>query len=266
MDNDTIFHICCGNFNIEEAPSIPFEDEGVVRTVAAAPQEPELKQTTALRELVADVALNVNKELSQEISELRHQGTDVDNNNDPAHENAQPSAPSTQTIWQWVTPTFFLRRADVNYLNTKCVWRLHSWPKISEMTEISLFRMALTEQCVRDVLISATKKKIAGDNIILQEFYVYLGCQFFMEFFEGIYDQRLWWSLEPVSIREGAPFYLQKYMALRRFISITSAMRFTNKTSPSFFDRFHDVRQMINNFNETIWRTALPPVSAVSMI
>ena len=27
-------------------------------------------------------------------------------------------------------------------------------------------------------------------------------------------------------------------------------MRFTNKTSPSFLDRFHDVRQMKNNFNE----------------
>ena len=39
-------------------------------------------------------------------------------------------------------------------------------------------------------------------------------------------------------------------MALLRFISITSAMRFTNKPSPSFLDRFHDVRKTINNFNE----------------
>ena len=27
-------------------------------------------------------------------------------------------------------------------------------------------------------------------------------------------------------------------------------MRFTNKTSPSFLDRFHDVQQMLNKFNE----------------
>ena len=33
-------------------------------------------------------------------------------------------------------------------------------------------------------------------------------------------------------------------------IKITSDMRFTNKPSPSFLDRFHDVRQMTNNFNE----------------
>ena len=69
-----------------------------------------------------------------------------------------------------------------------------------------------------------------------------------------------------VSIWEGAPFRLQKYMDLRRFISITSAMRFTNKPSPSFLDRFHDVRQMINNFNEHyLERTILPPGSVSSM-
>ena len=42
---------------------------------------------------------------------------------------------------------------------------------------------------------------------------------------------------------------MQKYMALRQFIPITSDMRFTNKHFPSFLDRFHDVQQMINNFN-----------------
>ena len=42
---------------------------------------------------------------------------------------------------------------------------------------------------------------------------------------------------------------MQKYMELRWFISITSATRFTNKPSPSFLDKFHDVRQMINNLN-----------------
>ena len=43
---------------------------------------------------------------------------------------------------------------------------------------------------------------------------------------------------------------MQKYMSLCQFISITSSMRFTKNPSPSFLDRFHDMRQMINNFNE----------------
>ena len=77
-------------------------------TVAAASQEPERDKTTALHELVADVAPNVNRGLFQDIAELRYQDIEVDNENEPASENTQSSAPATQTIGQWVTPTISL--------------------------------------------------------------------------------------------------------------------------------------------------------------
>ena len=113
-NNSTVFHICCGNFKIEEAPSTPSEDGIVVRTVVAAPQDLKRKRTTALRELVADVTPNVNRGILQEIAELRQQGIKVGDDNEPAPENDQLSAPATQTIGQWVTQTIFPRRADVN--------------------------------------------------------------------------------------------------------------------------------------------------------
>ena len=37
----TVFHICCGNFKIEEAPSTNFEDEIFVMKIVAAHQDPE---------------------------------------------------------------------------------------------------------------------------------------------------------------------------------------------------------------------------------
>ena len=126
----TVFHICCGNFKIEEAPSTTFEDEIVVMIVVAAHQDPERERTTALCELVADVALNIGG-ISQEIAELRHQGIKLDKKNDPSPDNAHLSAPATQTIGQWVTPTICPRRVDVNCRSTKGVWRQHSWPEIS---------------------------------------------------------------------------------------------------------------------------------------
>ena len=137
----------------------------------------------------------------------------------------------------------------MNYHNTKVVWRLLSWPKIYDMTELSLFKIVFPVQWVRGVLVTATIEENSGDEITLQDFYVYLGCYLFMACFEEISDRILWWSPKPASIQEGPPFRLKKYMSLRWFISITSAVRFTNKPSPSFLDRFHDVRQMINNFN-----------------
>ena len=49
---------------------------------------------------------------------------------------------------------------------------------------------------------------------------------------------------------EGAPFRLSEYMSGRRFQNIGVAIRYTNIESPAFLDRFHDVRQMIDAFNE----------------
>ena len=105
-----------------------------------------------------DVATNVNGGLSQEIAELRQQGIKVDNNNEPAPDNAHTRAPVTQTIGQWVIPNIFPRRADVECRKTKGVCRLHIWPENSEMAELSIFRMAFIEKWVRDFLIPATNK------------------------------------------------------------------------------------------------------------
>ena len=114
INNVAVFHICCGKFNIEEAPSTNFECEIFFMTVVTATQDLEREQTTALNESVADVAPNVNIGLLQEIAELRHQGINLDDDNEPAHENAHSSAPATQTIGQWLTPTICPRRADMN--------------------------------------------------------------------------------------------------------------------------------------------------------
>ena len=109
-------------------------------TVVDDHQDPEHERTTAVRESVVDVAPNVGG-LSQEIAELRHQGIEVDDENEPAPDNAHPNAPETQTIRQWVIPTICPRREDVNCRNTKGVWKLYSRTKIYEMMELFLFMM-----------------------------------------------------------------------------------------------------------------------------
>ena len=60
----------------------------------------------------------------------------------------------------------------------------------------------------------------------------------------------MWWSEKPINIFEGAPFRLLEYMSGWRFHNIGAAIRYTNIESPAFLDRFHNVRQMIDAFNE----------------
>ena len=49
---------------------------------------------------------------------------------------------------------------------------------------------------------------------------------------------------------EGAPFRLGDYMSGQRFKRISVAMRYTDVDVLPFLDRFHDIRQMMNSFNE----------------
>ena len=60
----------------------------------------------------------------------------------------------------------------------------------------------------------------------------------------------MWWYEKPINMFEGAPFRLSEYMSGRRLQNVGAAIRYTNIESPAFLDLFHNVRQMINAFNE----------------
>ena len=84
------------------------------------------------------------------------------------------------------------------------------------MDELALFWMCFPEQWVKDVLIPATNNEIEGDALTISELYVYLGCHFFVAYFEGISNRRLLWSSKPITIEE--------YISLHCFNAITSTI------------------------------------------
>ena len=73
-----------------------------------------------------------------------------------------------------------------------------------------------------------TNKYIEGPNMTLQYFHVWLCCHLFMAGFEGIENNKMWWSEKPIDMFEGAPSRLSEYMSGRRFHNIGSAIRYTN--------------------------------------
>ena len=100
IDDNTIFLIVCNNFKVDAAPSIPFEDEAVMSAPVTLPtaQDGERERVTALQTSGDDVLPNIRGAVAQEVAEPRQQGIEVDDNIEPAPENAQPSAPATATI------------------------------------------------------------------------------------------------------------------------------------------------------------------------
>ena len=92
IDNGVIFHITCKNFRVETVGATPFDDEIVV-SAKIAPQEtgPVTVATAGDRLSLHDVAPNIRGVLAEEIAELRQQGVEVDDDNEPAPKNAQPT-------------------------------------------------------------------------------------------------------------------------------------------------------------------------------
>jgi hypothetical protein len=124
------------------------------------------------------------------------------------------------------------------------------WDVIADMAELDLFRMCFPEEYIADVLIPETSKGLQR-KMDLHEFYVFLGCIFCMSFFVGIDNRADWWSTSPIDIMSCAPFCLNAYMTRERFDEIMLALKYTNEEVPTtFIDWFHEVRQMIDAFNE----------------
>lgn len=242
------FYIACSNFKVEESPTTPFPDElALSRNAPAGSTAEEQNRDRVLRTDAGNVARNIND--TTEIEELRQQGITVDDDNDPAPENAVPQAAGQPDVGVWITPTICPRRAD-GCANNKGTRRNHSWLQVSQMDKLALFRMCFPEEWVIGSLIPATNRELGRmAPLTLSEFYVWLGCHFFMCCYEGVSDRRMWWSAKPVSIDRGAPFRLNEFMSSLRFKEVTAAMRYTNLDPPPFVDRFHDVREMIDAFN-----------------
>jgi hypothetical protein len=86
---------------------------------------------------------------------------------------------------------------------------------------------------------------------MLGEFYKWTRCNFFMVCFEGIADQELWWSKEPLSMFDGAPFYLNAIMSLLRYRKITAALQFTNIAfNQNYAENYHP--SWLNFLNESM--------------
>ncbi len=247
---DCVLHIVAKKFRVDVAPENIFDDERCEDEDAPAPVDADASQIRRMQHNVVPnvMARATASSLREEIDELRRRGIEVDDDNEPVVENAW-AQPSTSSTGQWIIPTICCRRAESKISNAEGKWKKFSWKEVGEMGEFDLFRMTFPEEFVVEVIIPSTNKHL-DKPLSLQEWYVWLGCQFFMACFEGIENREDWWSMKPITPRHGAPFRLNDHMQKSRFLDICAATTFTDKQPPAFKDPFYDVRQMLEAFNK----------------
>ncbi len=117
----------------------------------------------------------------------------------------------------------------------------------------------MPEEFIKTVIIPETNKNLEGDRLTLSEFYKWLGCRFYQACFVGISPVKLWWSSKEIDKFDGAPFRLGDVMTFARFNAIDKAIRYTNQPVPTDFeDKFHDVRQLIDAWNDHMKESYTP--------
>jgi hypothetical protein len=111
IDNGTEFYIVKKNFKVKTAPPTPFPSKAP--QAAAAPMLP-IPNNALERQSFTNVTSNIEGGLScaatrEQIKELRRQGIEVDNDNEPVPKNAQPPVPQEQDApppGTWEKPTY----------------------------------------------------------------------------------------------------------------------------------------------------------------
>ena len=202
-----------GFFVIEEKKPAVASVAGVGQPAAAAAVAP-----TETREEI-DRGVFQARNNAEDIANVRAQGLDVDNNNDPAPENipdastVPPIAVNPGQTWGW---------SGVD--NRYATGAANSRPSIPDALGAGCFRREDYVSCfslffplkwLEEVLLVKTNAELvkSGEKeCLLGEFLRYLGIWFLMACFKGftVVD---FWSKKEISIAEGAPFRFHCYMA-----------------------------------------------------
>ena len=174
IDDGTEFYIVKRNFKIVQAPPTPFtSEEPQAAAVLPVPNNARERESSNNVTSIIEGGL-LHAATREEIEELRRQGITVDDDNEPAPENAQPPVPQgpAPPPGNWEKPTYCPRRSNSDFSDQEGRFINHRWDAIADYDELDLFRMCFPEEWVLNSLIPMTNKELSK-KMDLQEFYVF---------------------------------------------------------------------------------------------
>jgi len=228
-------------------------------TTAAAPVVPN-----EANEPIADFIFNAQNR-AEDIALVRAMGFEVDDDNEPAPENIPVAdAPlfrlggglheGQEWGWDGIDQRAMLGGAMYNGPSFADGWT----PQRKTFLEIFLHLFPL--EFLTNVIVEGTSSALVGVNsarTTIGEMLRYVGMWLLMSCYMKSPDY--FWRSAPQTTttpddedeeNDTPSFTFNRYMSRRRFVAITSALRFTSLTPPTFRDKFWEVREMIAAWNE----------------
>ena len=189
----------------------------------------------------------------------------VDDDNDPAPENAPSNEDKNKSKdgnsqsdvekngQQWGWSGLDNRRIAGSDIDVKPSLPMFVGLEILNYTYAELFMKFLGEKYIENVLLPRTVENMKSPwKLMMGEFQRYLGLWLLIATYGGCHGRAEFFASTPVTERHGAPLRLNQYMTGRRFEMITNALHFTDKSAPTFKDKFWEVRQMIQEWNKNM--------------
>ena len=203
------------------------------------------------REMVPEIVeryQNLSRFATHQVLDLKGV-MDIDDDNDPAPENIPTNTePSTNTVFNEWGDNGVCQRKAVGAINVGAT--VKNMLRDAKPSALSLFEHFFPKEFVLETLLPATNENL---NISLQygEFLRFVGVILIMSttHYGGRSDL---WSQQPISPFEGVSFRLNEIMSRYRFDAIVHALGFTNKTPPTYRDRFWEVRDMLAAWNKNM--------------
>jgi hypothetical protein len=191
---------------------------------------------------------------AQDITDIRNLGFSVDDDNEPApenipipEENDNNAAPDGRR-WGWAGID---HRKHAGGQSTRARINCLTGLALEGTTMLTMFLLFFPRKFMEDVVIVETNKRIAGKQVTFGEFLQFLGLWLYMSTLSG-FRRSDYWSSKPISMRMGAPYRFNEFMALKRFEAILIALAYTDETPPLYQDRFWEVRQIITAWNKNM--------------
>ena len=126
------------------------------------------------------------------------------------------------------------------------------------MTKVNMFLIFFPRKFLETVIAKLTRNKLSSP-LTFAEFLRYIGIWLLIvRSSPGNMNRKEFWSKKAISRKRGAPYRFNDLMTGSRFEDITNALEYTDKAAPTYKDRFWEVRQMIEEWNNNMKDMFIP--------
>ena len=128
---------------------------------------------------------------------------------------------------------------------------------VTEYDELALFMITFPMNYIMDTLLPMINKLLT-QKVSLHEYVRWIGLTFSVGCYKGRSNCKQWFLRDPELREEGAPFHLNDWMTGNQYEQILQAHLYTNRDPPEYVDKFFEIRQLQEAWNDHYASKYLP--------